>query len=143
MCVNCIDEGMQINVFADLINSDIVEELLKRPRWLRYRANCYYDRADSNLSNDLDRDELASVVERICVELGAPVSEVITEELDMDRPVQREEFVIIFRTLLRRCLLYTAIDDEELDSQPVQGYLTASPEGGIRSHFPHPSLKVT
>jgi len=112
MCSDCVIEGMRFDVFADLIHPEIANELLQRPVWLRYRANCYYDRADSNLSNDLDKDELASVVERICVELGVPVKEIAAEELDMDRPVRREEFVIIFRSLLQKCVLYNAGDDE-------------------------------
>eukprot|EP00929_Paragymnodinium_shiwhaense_P073548 TRINITY_DN37516_c1_g1_i1.p1 TRINITY_DN37516_c1_g1~~TRINITY_DN37516_c1_g1_i1.p1 ORF type:complete len:661 (+),score=83.24 TRINITY_DN37516_c1_g1_i1:72-2054(+) len=102
LCPECAVEGRQIHAFVDILNMEVAKNLLKKERWLKYKAEWYYNRADYNWSDDLDEEELASLLERVSWELGSSFQGTTAEDIAGAGSVNKESFLKFFRDLLQR-----------------------------------------
>mmetsp|Transcript_108952 Transcript_108952/g.210896 ORF Transcript_108952/g.210896 Transcript_108952/m.210896 type:complete len:640 (+) Transcript_108952:66-1985(+) len=100
MCAKCADDGIKIGAFSDILSCDLAAKLLDKPHLLKYKAFCYYDRADYNWSDDLDEGELSSLLERISWELEMKFS--VANKLRNDQLVSRHAFVQLFTDILKK-----------------------------------------
>lgn len=73
MCCNCLNQGVMLGgtgAFADIMTLSLAEELLDDSKWLRFKARCYFFKADDNGSGSLNSLKMRRVADRLCVELG-------------------------------------------------------------------------
>jgi len=99
ICTTCVDEGNRLGIFSDFMNRDVAVQLLAKPHLLKYKAECYYDRADYNWSDDLDEGELSSLLERISWELEMKFS--VANQLRHGQTVNKHAFVKLFTDILK------------------------------------------
>jgi len=100
ICARCVEEGYQVGAFSDVLNRDTAAKLLAKPHLLKYKAHCYYDRADYNWSDDLDQGELSSLLERISWELDMKFS--VANKLRRGQGMGRQAFVQLFTDILTK-----------------------------------------
>lgn len=98
MCAKCVEEGYQVGAFSDVLNRQTAAKLLAKPHLLKYKAHCYYDRADYNWSDDLEEGELSSLLERISWELDMKFS--VANKLRHGQGMDKHAFVHLFTNIL-------------------------------------------
>merc|ERR1712194_457797 len=73
LCRRCLSEGRELKgggAFVDVVTPELARELLRYPKWLKYRARIYFHRTDSSQDSFLDVKEMRGLVDRICALLG-------------------------------------------------------------------------
>lgn len=98
VCAKCSTEGHRIGAFSDFLSRELAAKLVANPNLLKYKAHCYYDRADYNWSDDLDEGELSSLLSRISWELQLKVS--VGHQMRHGQGVTRSAFVKLFTDIL-------------------------------------------
>jgi len=61
MCNACLTRGIQLGgtgAFADIMTLNLAEELLDDARWLRFKACCYFNKADDNGAGSLNSNKM-------------------------------------------------------------------------------------
>mmetsp|Transcript_27971 Transcript_27971/g.61715 ORF Transcript_27971/g.61715 Transcript_27971/m.61715 type:complete len:788 (+) Transcript_27971:106-2469(+) len=103
MCNSCIEGGLGLaggTVFSDLLSVDLAKGLLANSHLLKYKAECYYLKADCDSSNSIDRTEWHALLQRLHAELGlAPATSVQAVDC-LEHAKDLDAFTSFFRSTL-------------------------------------------
>lgn len=73
ICDDCVQKGCALpggGAFADMLSQDLAKSLLKDKGWLKYKAGCYFYKADHNGAGTIDKHKARRVGARLAAELG-------------------------------------------------------------------------
>eukprot|EP00812_Abedinium_dasypus_P011669 NODE_5219_length_602_cov_115.857404.p1 GENE.NODE_5219_length_602_cov_115.857404~~NODE_5219_length_602_cov_115.857404.p1 ORF type:complete len:135 (+),score=47.16 NODE_5219_length_602_cov_115.857404:3-407(+) len=123
-CADCLSHGVRLGgsgAFADIMTLALAEELLDDSRWLKFKAQYYFYKADDNACGTLNTAKMRRVVDRLCVELGVrPLTDVeilrdmskfcrhvprFPDEAGEPTELDKASFERFFRTILFRITL--------------------------------------
>lgn len=85
MCEQCVRQGCALpggGAFADMLTEDLARSLINDRCWLRYKAGCYFYKADHNGAGTIDKHKARRLDARLAAELGVKQlgdSQLVTE----------------------------------------------------------------
>lgn len=106
LCGKCVEDGLALQVFTDLITPGLAKDLLENPLWMTFMSHFYFHKADVSCKGSVSVSEIRWFADSVCLAMDVPrvSDEALNHEIFEISPIAQRvpmsEFESIFVTVI-------------------------------------------